>query len=165
MVECKNLDPTALGLFLVAVVSLPLGIMNLLEIDGAWGPTGDFFTVMGILILFVAYFAYRAESQFGFTVFGLVGAAVALTGIGMGTFENISFAIVFLLAMIWSFIAKTPKTLSIILLTTTLVFLLVGLMDLADIDAKIMGLFALLNGIFAIYLAFALALENKIPIF
>jgi len=165
MVECKNLDPTALGLFLVAIVSLPLGIMNLIDIDGATGPTSPFFTVMGILALFVAYFAYRADSQFGFTVFALVGAAVALTGIGMGTFENISFGIVFILAIIWSILAKTPKNLTLILVTTALIFLIVGLMDLVDSDlTKILGIVALLNGIFAIYLAFALALENKIPV-
>jgi len=167
MVECKNLDPTALGLFLVAAVSLPLGLANLIDPSFAgFAPLdGGIFTFLGILILFVAYFAYKAESQFGFTVFGLVGAAVALTGLGMGSWENICFAILFLLAMIWSFIAKTPKLLSMILITTTLVFLVVGLMGFADVDAKILGIFALLNGIFALYLAFALALENKLPVF
>jgi len=171
MVECKNLDPTALGLFLVAVVSLALGLFLLIEVSYAGfvplipDTIGSVFTLLGILILFVAYFAYKAESQFGFTVFGLVGAAVALTGMGMGTWENIVFAIVFLLTMIWSFIAKTPKLLSIILITTTLVFLCVGLGGLMDLDGKITGIFALLNGIFALYLAFALALENKLPVF
>ena len=165
MVECKNLDPTALGLFLVAVVSLALGLADLVTIDNAnFVPlSGQFFTLMGILILFVAYFAYKAESQFGFTVFALVGAAVALTGIGMGSWENIFFAIAFLLSIIWSFIAKTPKFLSIVLITTTLLFLCVGLNGMVDSDlTKAIGLFALLNGIFAVYLAFALASE-KVP--
>jgi len=145
-----------------------LGLFLLVEVTyaGFGGlELGSVFTFLGIMILFVAYFAYKAESQFGFTVFALVGAAVALTGLGMGTWENIVFAIVFLLAMIWSFLAKTPKLLSIILITTTLVFLFVGLQGLMDIDAKIAGIFALLNGIFALYLAFALALENKLPVF
>ena len=170
MVECKNLDPTALGLFLVAVVSLALGLGLLLEVGDAVGPGGDFFVFMGVLILFVAYFAYRAESQFGFTVFALVGAAVALTGYGgadggMGAYGNLAFAIVFLLSIIWSLIAKTPKLLSLILVTTTLVFLIVALTPMVDADlSKALGIFALLNGIFALYLAFALALESKLPV-
>jgi len=167
MTECKNLDPTALGLFLVAVVSLALGLFLLVDVSyGGFGELefGTVFTLLGIMILFVAYFAYKAESQFGFTVFALVGAAVALTGYGMGSWENIVFAIIFLLTLIWSLIAKTPKLLSLILVTTTLVFLFVGLGGLMDIDAKITGIFALLNGIFALYLAFALALENKLPV-
>jgi len=171
MTECKNLDPTALGLFLVAVVSLALGLGLLLEVGNAVGPGGDFFVFMGVLILFVAYFAYKAESQFGFTVFALVGAAVALTGYGgatggMEAYGNLAFAIIFLLAIIWSLIAKTPKLLSLILVTTTLVFLVVALSSLMpDTDlSTALGIFALLNGIFALYLAFALALESKLPV-
>ena len=71
-----KIDPTAFGLFLVAIVSLPLAIMQLKD-EGV--PTREFFTLMGILILVVSYIAYRNGSNFGFIVFGLVGAAVTLT--------------------------------------------------------------------------------------
>ena len=169
MAECKNLDPTALGLFLVAIVSFALALANLIEPSGAtFEPLhlASVFSFIGILILFVAYFAYKAESQFGFTVFALVGAGVALTGMGMGSWENIVFGIIFVLTIIWSILAKTPKNLTLILVTTALVFLVVGFMGFTDGDlSKVLGFVALLNGILAVYLAFALALENKIPVF
>jgi hypothetical protein len=171
MVECqKCLDPTSLGLFLVAVVSLPLAIYQLVgEPSGAYTiPTLNFFKVLGIMIIGVALLAYRTDSNFGFVVFALVGAAVAMTGFGMGAWENITFAVVFVLAIIWSIFAKTPKALSLILVTTALIFLFVGLSSLdalvADYWHWLIGIAALFNFIFNIYLAYALALEDKIPI-
>ena len=171
MVECqKCLDPTSLGLFLVAVVSLPLAIYQLVgEPSGDYTlPTSQFFTLLGLLIIVVALLAYRTDSNFGFVVFALVGAAVTMTGLGMNQWENITFGIVFILAIIWSILAKTPKALSLILVTTALIFLSVGLSGLdalaADYWHWLIGIFALFNFIFNIYLAYALALENKIPI-
>jgi len=167
MVECKNLDPTALGLFLVAIVSFALAFTRLLvDVDVTYVPVmPSFFMAMGILALFVAYFAYRAESQFGFTVFALVGMAVFLTGFGMGTWECIFFGVVFLLTILWSLFAKTPKSLTIILVMTTLIFLFVGIESMMTDNLNLLiGIVALLNGIFAIYLAFALATE-KLPVF
>ena len=169
MVECqKCLDPTSFGLFLVATVSLPLAILQLLQPDGmAWLPTSQFFILLGLLILVVAMLAYRSDANFGFVVFGLVGAAVTMTGLGMGFYENLTFAFMFVLAIIWSIFAKTPKNLSLILVTTTLVFLFVGLSGIIEGDYWhwLIGLAALFNFLFNIYMAFALALENKLPIF
>jgi hypothetical protein len=172
MVECvKCLDPTSLGLFLVAVVSLPLAILQLIgEPSGVYGvPTANFFILLGLLIVVVALLAYRSDSNFGFVVFALVGAAVTMTGLGMGQWENITFAIVFVLAIIWSVLAKTPKALSLILVTTALIFLFVGLSGLEQFSGDywhwLIGIAALFNFLFNIYLAYALALENKIPIF
>ncbi|MDR0523715.1 MAG: hypothetical protein LBG62_04785 [Candidatus Methanoplasma sp.] len=170
MVECqKCLDPTSLGLFMVAVVSLPLAVLMLWN-DPVLGvvPTANFFKLLGIMIIGVALLAYRSDSNFGFVVFALVGAAVAMTGYGMGPLENITFAIVFILAIIWSLLAKTPKVLSLILVTTALIFLTVGLSDPSIIGGDywhwIIGIVALFNFLFNIYLAYALALENKLPI-
>jgi hypothetical protein len=171
MVECqKCLDPTAFGLFLVATVSLPLAILQLAEPDKLdLLPTTGFFILLGLLMIVVAMLAYRSDSNFGFVVFGLVGAAVVMTGIGMGPYENITFAIMFILAIIWSIFAKTPKNLSLILVTTALIFLFVGLSSDGVIGGDywhwLIGLAALFNFLFNVYLAFALALENKLPIF
>jgi len=172
MVECqKCLDPTSLGLFLVAVVSLPLAIYQLIgEPSGTYGvPELDFFKLIGIMIIAVALLAYRSDSNFGFVVFALVGAAVAMTGYGMGPWENISFAIVFVLAIFWSILAKTPKALSLILVTTALIFLFVGLSSLdalaADYWHWLIGIAALFNFLLTVYLAYALALEGKLPVF
>jgi len=163
---------------LVAVVSLPLAILQLVGIDGFYNvPAADFFKLLGLMIIAVAYFAYRAESQFGFTVFALVGAAVAMTGFGMGAFENIAFGLVFVLAIIWSIFAKTPKNLTLILVTTALIFLFVGFALYQDSTGAsfigtdptfwhwLIGIAALFNFIFNIFLAYALALEDKLPIF
>jgi hypothetical protein len=165
MSEFKPLDPTACGLFLVAVVSFPLAIANL--IDGQIGPSSDFFTIIGALILVVALLAYRAESNFGFTVFTLVGAAVLLTGLGIGPWEDIAFTLTFLLAIIWSLNVKAPKALTIICFTTALVFLTVGLSGIVGGDYWhwLIGIAALLNFIFNIYLSFALAMDGKIKVF
>ena len=77
-----KIDPTAFGLFLVAVVSLPLAVLQLKD-EGV--PTSGFFTLMGLLIILVSYIAYRNGSNFGFIVFGLVGAAAcALAKVGLG---------------------------------------------------------------------------------
>ena len=164
MSEFKPLDPTACGLFLVAVVSLPLAIANL--IDGQVGPSSEFFIGIGIMILVVALLAYRAESNFGFTVFTLVGAAVLLTGYGIGCWEDLAFALVFFLAIIWSINIGAPKALTIICFTTGLVFLTVGLSGIVGGDWSIaIGIAALLNFIFNIYLSFALAMDGKIKVF
>ncbi len=164
MSEFKPLDPTACGLFLVAVVSLPLAIANL--IDGQVGPSSEFFIGIGIMILVVALLAYRAESNFGFTVFALVGTAVTLTGFGIGWWMDIAFALIYFLAIIWSISIKTPKALTIICFTTMLVFLTVGLSGICGGDWSLaIGISALLNFIFNIYLSFALAMDGKIKVF
>jgi hypothetical protein len=173
MVECqKCLDPTSLGLFLVAVVSLPLAIYQLIgEPSGVYSlaTMGEFFKAIGLMIIAVALLAYRSDSNFGFVVFALVGAAVAMTGFGMGPWENISFAIVFVLAIFWSLLAKTPKALSLILVTTALIFLFVGLSGLDSLAADywhwLIGIAALFNFLLTVYLAYALALDGKIPVY
>ena len=165
MTEFKPLDPTACGLFLVAVVSLPLAIANLVE--GQAGPSPMFFTVIGLMIILVAVLAYRAESNFGFTVFALVGTAVTLVGFGIGCWEDIAFALVFFLAILWSLNIGTPKALTIICFTTALVFLTVGLAGIigGDYWHWLIGVAALLNFLFNIYLSFALAMDGKVKVF
>lgn len=170
MVECqKCLDPTSLGLFLVAVVSLPLAILQLMEPDGLSAlPTQQFFVLLGLLIIVVAMLAYRSDSNFGFVVFALVGAAITMTGLGMGPYENITFAIIFILAAIWSIFAKTPKNLTFILIASTLIFLFVGLSNPEVIGGDywhwLIGFAALINFILSIFLAYALATE-KLPVY
>ncbi|MBR4202234.1 MAG: hypothetical protein IKQ93_01500 [Candidatus Methanomethylophilaceae archaeon] len=163
MSEFKPLDPTACGLFLVAAISFPLALGCLTEEHGA---PAELFMLLGALIGLVALLAYRAESNFGFTVFLLVGAAVFATGYGLGGWGNIGFAVLFLMTIIWSLIVKTPKLLTAILCTTTLIFLLVGLGAVADLDLNMaLGIVALLNGIFCLYLGFGLVSEGKVKVF
>ncbi len=164
MSEWKSLDPTACGLFLVAVVSLPLAILQLKD-EGV--PSAMFFDVIGIMIILVSIIAFIAQSNFGFTVFALVGTAVLLTGLGMGSWENIAFALVFFMAIIWSLNINAPKALTIICFTTGLIFLTVGLSGIVGGDYwnLLIGVSAVLNFIFNIYLSFALAMDGKIKVF
>jgi len=174
MVECqKCLDPTSFGLFLVATISLPLALWNLIGKENAagvtvydGGPASMAFVVIGLLIIVVAMLAYKSDSNFGFIVFGLVGAAVTLSGLGADSYTALAFAFMFLLAIIWSVLAKTPKNLSLILVTTTLVFLTVGLSGLiaGDYWHWVIGICALFNFLFNIFMAYALATE-KLPVF
>lgn len=164
MSEFKPLDPTACGIFLVAALSISLGFANLTDSDEYIVPL---FRLFGILLAVIALLAYRAESNFGFTVFLLVAAAVFATGAGiLGGWGNIGFAIIFLLTVIWSLIAKTPKLLTGILCTTTIIFLLVGINTVANIEGTtFLGIVALVQAVLSLYLGFGLATEGKVKVF
>ncbi len=164
MSEFKPLDPTACGLFFVAAISLPLALGQLVNDASVIPllPSLPAFKVIGICILVIALLAYIAGSNFGFTVFALVGAAVALTGFGMGPIENIVLALIYFIAILWSIQIGTPKALTVICLTTGLIFLTVGLSGIigGDYWHWAIGISALLNFIFNLYLSVTLALER-----
>ncbi len=163
MSEFKPLDPTACGLFLVAAISLPLAISCF---DSKFGVPAELFLLLGALIVVVALLAYRAESNFGFTVFLLVGAAVFASGYGIGIIGNLVFGIIFVMCIIWSIFAKTPKNLTLILCTTAGIFLVIAIQGIADVDlTTVLGIVALLNFAFNFYMASALASEGKFPVF
>ena len=166
--ECKILDPTAFGLFFVAAVSLPLAIAGIGGyFDAATVSFAKLFMVAGFFILIAALAAYRAGSNFGFIVFGLVALGVFLSGVSGGTdqYVNITLGIIYLVALIWSYRVGNPKTLTLILLTTALIFLFLGIGGFADsavCSQLLMGIAALANFVLTLYLAFALA-DEKLP--
>jgi len=163
MSEFKPLDPTACGLFLVAAISLPLAISCF---DSKYAVPAELFLLLGFLIVVVSLLAYRAESNFGFTVFLLVGAAVFASGYGIGIIGNLVFGIIFVMCIIWSILAKTPKNLTLILCTTAAIFLVIAIQGIADVDlTTVLGIVALLNFAFNFYMASALASEGKFPVF
>lgn len=167
--ECKILDPTAFGLFFVAIVSLPLAISGIggyfdSSVSVALGPL---FMAASFMIFIAAIAAYRAGSNFGFIVFGLVALGVFLFGVSGGTdqYVNITLGIIYLVALIWSYRVGNPKTLTLILLTTALIFLFLGIGGFADstvCSQLLMGIAALANFVLTLYLAFALA-DEKLP--
>lgn len=166
--ECKApLDPTAFGLFFVAVVSLPIalsGILGYADVSNDIGLyLGGLAKICAFFIAFAALGAYKAGSNFGFIVFGLVAAGVYFSGAyGGDMYINITLALIYLVALVWSYHLGNPKTLTIILLTTALIFLFGGLG--AGLDGAIWGLLqgiaALGNFVLTLYLAFALADEH-----
>ena len=165
--ECKApLDPTAFGLFFVAIVSLPIALAGILGFAGVENEIGD---SLGILAKICSFFiavaalgAYRAGSNFGFIVFGLVAAGVYASGCGVGEmYINITLAVIYLVALVWSYHLGITKTLTIILLTTALIFLFGGLGNLGgDYWGLLQGIAALANFVLTLYLAFALADEH-----
>ena len=165
MSEFKPLDPTACGLFLVAAISLPLALTCLFSDELKYAVPAELFMLIGLLIAVVALLAYRAESNFGFTVFLLVGAAVFASGWGIGVIGNLVFGIIFVFCIAWSVFIKTPKALTAICCTTAGIFLIIGIAGIIDQDLNtILGIVALLNFAFNFYLASALASDGKIPV-
>ncbi len=166
--ECKILDPTAYGLFVVALVSLPLALMGFLGYAGIDNSIsnyiGPLLMIGGVFIFFASLFAYRAGANFGFIVFGLVAFGVFFAGYAGGDlYINIVLGIIYLICLVWSLRVHTLKTLTLILLTTVLVFFANGCCAEYTTESwplLFMGIAAVLNFILTLYLAFALADEN-----
>ncbi len=165
--ECKTIDPTAFGLFFVALVSLPLalaGFFNGAGIENAiMAHAPKLLMVGGFFILLASLYAYKAGSNFGFIVFGLVALGVFYAGFDGGDlYISIVLGIIYLICLIWSVRAKTLKTLTAILLTTALVFFANGcVVDSGEAWAwYFLGVAAIANFALNLYLAFALADEH-----
>ena len=166
--ECKApLDPTAFGLFFVALVSLPIALVCILGyagVDNDIGATlGPLLEIAAFFILIAALAAYRAGSNFGFIVFGLVALGVYFAGAyGGDLWINLTLGLIYVVSLIWSFRVGNPKTLTFILLTTALIFIFGGINVHTgeDIWMLLKGIAALGNFVLTLYLAFALADEH-----
>ena len=165
--ECKAIDPTAFGLFFVALVSLPLALAGFLNFAGVdneiMAHVPKLLMLGGFFILLASLFAYKAGSNFGFIVFGLVALGVFYAGYDGGDlYISITLGIIYLACLIWSYRAKTLKTLTFILLTTALVFFANGCVveTGADWAWLFLGVAAILNFLLNFYLAYALADEH-----
>ena len=76
------------------------------------------------------------------------------------------FGIIFVMCIIWSILAKTPKNLTLILCTTAGIFLVIAIEGICDVDlTTVLGIVALLNFVLNFYMASALASEGKFPVF
>ncbi len=171
--ECKPIDPTAFGLFFVALVSLPIALFCILTYAGVDNDIGTG-NNLGYLLILASIFiaiasmkAYKAGSNFGFAVFGLVALGVFYAGaVGGDLYINLTLGIMYLVCLVWSIRAGTAKTLTAILLTTALIFIFGGLYandTSCDIWLLLKGIVALLNFVLNLYLAFALA-DEKLPV-
>lgn len=160
----KHIDTTAFGLFFVALVSLPIALMCILEYaESDYGMLGEklgpFLMVCAVFILIAAIGAYKTKSNFGCTVFGLVAAGVFFAGWESGSiYTNLSLGIIFLVALLWSYMAQNTPVLTTILLTTALIFLFGGVAAAEGngIWLLLKGIAALANFALALYLAFTL---------
>ncbi|MDN5357073.1 MAG: hypothetical protein AB7D42_04595 [Candidatus Methanomethylophilaceae archaeon] len=160
----KCIDTTALGLFFVALVSLPIAMVCFVTYaDSTYGlaseQLGRFLMVCSAFILLAAIGAYRNGSNFGATVFGLVAAGVFFAGwAGGDIYTNISLGIIYLVGFVWSYIAKNSPILTTILVTTALIFIFggVAVSEGTDIWVLLKGIAAIANFVLTLYLAFTL---------
>lgn len=172
MTEIQHIDATGLGLLLVAAVSLPLALGSLILDGGASKyATGSVATLLGVMIILTGIAAYAANSTFGMTVLSLVGIAVTFSGLGdLGAWGAIVFGIIFLFFVYWAFSLKLQKLMVLLLVTTALIFLLVGVISIATTNGSstdglttALGIVALFNFIFNFWLGMGLLTEGKIP--
>ena len=168
--ECTKIDPTGFGLLFVALVSLPIAlycILKYFDIDNSIGLyLNQLLIVAAVFIVIASLAAYKANSNFGFTVFALVGLGVFFAGFAGGDlYINLTLGIMYLVALVWSIRAGTPKTLTCILLTTALIFIFGGLYaNGTEIALLLKGIVALANFVLNLYLGFALV-DGKIPVY
>lgn len=84
--ECKPIDPTAFGLFFVALVSLPIALACIfsyagIENDITKGSNlGGLLMLAAFFILIASLKAYKAESNFGFIVFAWSHSVCSMPG-------------------------------------------------------------------------------------
>ncbi|MCQ2069829.1 MAG: hypothetical protein MJZ68_01705 [archaeon] len=172
MAQTEHIDPTGFGLLLVAAVSLPGAIDTLLGTAGSdimWA-NSSIASIIGIMLIFVAYLAYKANSTFGMTVFGVVGTGVLCVGGGSAFFGGATagsgtllvFGIIYLFCIMWSVYAGTPKLLTMLLVTTALIFLVAFATTVCDVKeiGYVLGIVYLFNFIFNFWLGAGLCCDK-----
>ena len=160
----KYIDMTAFGLFFVALVSLPIALNDFVGYsDSSYGLDGTdlamFAKLCGFFIMLAAIGCYLSRAHFGTVVFGLVAVGVLFSGIaGGGLYTNLALGIIYLVALVWSYLAKNTPVLTTILLTTALIFIFGGVAaaEGEDIWVLMQGIAAIANFALALYLAFSL---------
>ncbi len=167
MTENTRLDPSTLGFMTVAAVSLPLAFVMFQGTDTTQGL--GFFVPAGIILMLVGLLAWKCNANFGFAVFTLVGLAVFLSGstaYPIGEWGNIVFGIIFVFAIVWSVLIGAGKNLTLLLVTTALIFLLLGIASITSTDLNtVVGIVALLNFILNFYMGMSCACPEKIKPF
>ena len=168
--ECVKIDPTAFGLFFVALVSLPIAIACILGFMGVDNDIGRYlsgFLIIGGVFIFIAgVAAYKVNANFGFIVFSLVAAGVLFAGLyGGELYTNLTLGLIYLVALVWSMRICTAKCLTAILLTTALIFIFGGIQVETGEDVWLLmkGIAALANFALTLYLAYALV-DDKLPV-
>jgi hypothetical protein len=188
----NRIDPTVAGLFLVAFIALVFGflgfqiflgfgfetvgeeIITVFDVD--WGldaVAAPLAAAIGIVFLVLTVSAIRVGNAFAAALFAFV--AIALTAVQYG-FEVSSFmfyilAIVFIVFALVAFIVGAPKMLAIMLIFVGLLYMFVGVFSIdgfagesAETFGLLFGIFGILAGLVAMYLAFALSTQ-KLQIF
>ena len=175
-----------MGLLFIGFITLVVGLFGIDQYNALGGSTADpmiasgVFAVAlfgGLALVLIAFYAYKAGSNFGASLFGWIALSLlfvaafggAFTGLFSFTLDGwflwVVIAIFYLIFAIWAFLAGTPKMLLAILVITAMVFLFLGLALNADTADSmktmflIMGIFGILDFLLATYLGLALTEE------
>lgn len=173
-----------MGLLFIGFITLVIGLFAFDQYNGSTADpmiAGGVFAVAllgGLAVALIAIFAYKANSNFGASLFGWIAVSLLLVAAFGGAFTGlfnldlsdswflwIVIAIFYLVFTVWAFLAGTPKMLLGILVITALVFLFLGLAlnaetaDSAKTMFLIMGIFGILDFLLATYLGLALTEE------
>jgi hypothetical protein len=176
-----------MGLLFIGFITLVIGLFAFDQYNALNGSTADpmiaggVFAVAllgGLAVALIAIFAYKANSNFGASLFGWIAVSLLLVAAFGGAFAGlfnldlsdswflwIVIAIFYLVFTVWAFLAGTPKLLLGILVITALVFLFLGLAlnaetaDSMKTMSLIMGIFGILDFLLATYLGLALTEE------
>jgi len=176
----NRVDPTVAGLFLVGLTTLLFGLIGLLMYNGSASGFGLLtFTIILLMPLALVFLVFtvsaiRCGNAFAASLFGFVG--IALFGAAAGLILGLSGApielafyilgVFFILFALVAFMIGAPKLLAILLLLVALVYIFVGLFfaEGTDTFALLFGIFGILAGAVATYMAIALSTE-KLPVF
>lgn len=170
-----------MGLLFIGFITLVIGLFGIDAYQGAADPMiGDgVFAVAflgGIALAIIALFAYKANSNFGASLFGWIALSLLLLAaygeafgymffldVGYSWMLWIAIAIFYLIFTVWAFLADLPKMLLGVLVLTALVFLFLGIAISTDIAGSdpgtmflLVGIFAILDFLLATYLGLAL---------
>ena len=169
----NRLDPTVAGLFMTALIALIFGFLGIeLYSTTDWnlfGVAGTLSAIIGIIFVVLTVSAIRFGNAFATSLFAFVAIALIAVPICLLTswFAFILLTIFFIVFALIAFLVGAPKLLAIMLIFIALLFLFVGLYtgpSGEEIYAILFGVFGLLGGLVALYLAFALSTE-KLPVF
>ncbi|MCL2786327.1 MAG: hypothetical protein FWD81_03810 [Methanomassiliicoccaceae archaeon] len=169
----NRIDPTVAGLFLTAFIALIFGFLGIEAFSSLdWGlmaPALGLAPVIGIAFIVLTVSAIRSGNAFATSLFAFVAIALIMVPICLMTswFAFVIAAIFFIVFALIAFLVGAPKLLAIMLFFIALLYLFVGLSvspSTVDAFSLLYGIFGLLGGVLALYLAFALSTE-KLPVF
>jgi len=184
----NRVDPTVAGLFLVGLITLFFGLLGVLlwnenamgadllvYITGIGaGAANGILVAFALMFVLFAFLAAKVGNAFATALFAFVAVALFSVTIGLIASSFIAFLIIgvfFIVFALVAFLIGAPKLLAILLALTALLYIFVGVFVNAGNNgddpltfALLFGVFGILAGAVATYMAVALSTE-KLPVF
>ena len=181
----NRVDPTVAGLFLVGLITLFFGLLGVLtyadnDMGGELlGYLGGVLTAFALVFVLFAFLAAKVGNAFATALFAFVAIALysVVPALNYGAVAGGSFiaflilGVFFIVFALVAFLIGAPKLLAILLVLTALIYIFVGTFVNAvnggndtETFALLFGIFGILAGAVATYMAVALSTE-KLPVF